>query len=91
MDLVGTVGKSKSGKKATAVLQMRDDDDDAYKEKWTDQNSISVVELAGLTNGLDVRDEEKRVIKDGFYFFGLSKWVDTGAIYCDEGDYEEQI
>ena len=31
----------------------------------------------------------KRVIKDGFYIFGLSKWVYTGTIYCDEEDYEE--
>lgn len=30
-------------------------------------------ELAGLTNGLDVGDEEKRVIKDDIYFFGLNK------------------
>lgn len=91
MDLVGIVGKSKSGKKVIVVFQMRDDDDDVYKEKWIDQNFIFVVELVGFINGLDVRDEEKRVIKDGFYFFGLSKWVDIGVIYCDEGDYEEQI
>lgn len=36
MDLVGVVGKSKIRKKAIAVLQMRVDDDNGYKEKWTD-------------------------------------------------------
>lgn len=46
-------------------------------------------ELTGHTNVLDVGDKEERVIKDGFYIFGLSKWVDTFTIYCDEKDCEE--
>lgn len=37
------------------------------------------VELEGLTSGLYVRDEEKRVISIAFTFFGLSKWMDNGA------------
>ena len=50
-----------------------------------------VAELTGVTNGLNVGDKGERIIKDGFYIFDLSKWVDTGPIYCDEEDYEKQV